>query len=104
MQYILIHGLGQNSSSWLNLCGLSLGAVIALNYAIDNPTKVKSLVLIGAQYEMPKILLEFQNIIFNLLPETSFKNIGIIKKDFIKLTNSMISLNFSKDLNIHTDS
>lgn len=144
MQYILIHGLGQNSSSWnktisymskqntitcpnlslflkkddakyttlyhsfseycnsipgkLNLCVLSLGAVIALNYAIDNPTKVKSLVLIGAQYEMPKILLEFQNIIFKLLPEVSFKNIGIIKKDFIKLTNSMISLNFSKDL------
>lgn len=47
---------------------------------------------------MPKILLEFQNIIFKLLPEASFKNIGIIKKDFIKLTNSMISLNFSKDL------
>ena len=30
------------------LCGLSLGAVLALNYAIDHPDKVKALVLIAA--------------------------------------------------------
>lgn len=29
----------------LNLCGLSLGAIIALNYAIEKPGKVKSIVL-----------------------------------------------------------
>lgn len=144
MQYILIHGLGQNSSNWnktisymieqehiicpelslflkdgdvtytnlyhafsnycdnisepLNLCGLSLGAVMALNYAIDNPEKVKSLILIEAQYEMPKILLKIQSIIFQFMPETTFKNIGIKKKDFIKLTNSMTNLNFKKSL------
>ena len=37
------------------LCGLSLGAVLALNYAIDHPNKVKALVLIAAQYKMPEI-------------------------------------------------
>ena len=31
------------------LCGLSLGAVLALNYAIDHPNKVKALVLIAAK-------------------------------------------------------
>ena len=31
------------------LCGLSLGAVLALNYAIDHPYKIKALVLIAAQ-------------------------------------------------------
>ena len=36
------------------LCGLSLGAVLALNYAIDHPNKVKALVLIAAQYKMPE--------------------------------------------------
>ena len=35
----------------LNLCGLSLGAVLALNYAIDFPKKVNSLILIAPQYE-----------------------------------------------------
>lgn len=82
----------------LNLCGLSLGAVLALNYTIDNPKKVQSLVLIAAQYKMPKALLNLQNIIFRFMPETSFKDIGLKKEDFIKLTNSMMYLNFSKDL------
>lgn len=36
------------------LCGLSLGAVLALNYAIDHPDKVKALVLIAAQYKCLK--------------------------------------------------
>lgn len=144
MQYILVHGLGQNSSSWnkmisympeeddiicpdlflvlkdrdveyenlyhsfseycnnisgqLNLCGLSLGAILALNYAMDNPRKVKSLILIGAQYEMPKALLKLQNIIFRFMPKSAFKNLGIQKQDFIKLINSMMDINFSEDL------
>ncbi|WP_243023273.1 alpha/beta hydrolase [Clostridium sp. AM46-21] len=50
------------------LCGLSLGAVLALNYAIDHPDKVKALVLIAAQYKMPKNLLKVQNILFHLMP------------------------------------
>ena len=96
MEYVFIHGLGQNSSSWtqilsylakhrrvnypdlskilhekeatynnlyssfikyceqinqpLHLCGLSLGGILALNYAIDYPEKVESLVLLGTQY------------------------------------------------------
>ena len=38
------------------LCGLSLGAVLALNYAIDHPDKVEAIVLIAAQYKMPRKL------------------------------------------------
>ena len=34
------------------LCGLSLGAVLALNYAIDHPDKVKALVLIAAALDI----------------------------------------------------
>ena len=51
------------------LCGLSLGAVLALNYAIDHPDKVKALVLIAAQYKMPEKLLKFQNMLFRLYAE-----------------------------------
>lgn len=72
--------------------------MLALNYAIDHPLKVKSLVLIGAQYEVPKFLIKFQNIIFRCLPQSSFQKMGFNKKDFIQLTNSMIDLNFSKEL------
>lgn len=89
MKYILVHGLGQDSSSWeevkdelhlndkincpnifklcndkisynnlykafseccdtysepLNICGLSLGGILALDYTINNPKKINSLV------------------------------------------------------------
>lgn len=82
----------------VNLCGLSLGAVIALNYAVDNPEKVKSLILIAGQYQMPKLMLRLQNIIFRFMPEAAFENIGFKKGSFIKLTNSMMNLNFSEAL------
>ena len=58
------------------LCGLSLGAVLALNYAIDHPDKVKALVLIAAQYKMPKKLLKFQNMLFRFMPNATFKKFG----------------------------
>ena len=35
------------------LCGLSLGGVLALNYAIEHPEKIKGMVLIATQYKMP---------------------------------------------------
>ena len=144
MKYVLLHGMGQNASSWdktisllsddtetvcpelsdfftegncfynkmyaafcdycnnfselLNLCGLSLGAVLALNYAIDFPKKVNSLILIAPQYDMPKFLLKVQNVLFKFMPESQFKDIGLTKKDFITLTNSMADMVFTNGL------
>ena len=144
MKYILLHGMGQNASSWnetisflpntseivcpelsdffsegncyyskmytafcdycnnfsepLNLCGLSLGAVLALNYAIDYPRRVKSLILIAPQYDMPKFLLKVQNVLFKFMPESQFKDIGLTKKDFITLTISMADMDFTSGL------
>jgi len=144
MEYVFIHGLGQNASSWnqtvsylakhrdvncpdlsamlhqkevtfnnlysgfveycehidqpLHLCGLSLGGNLALNYAIDYPEKVESLVLLGTQYNMPKLLLKLQNSIFRFLPKATFHELGFKKNDFIQLTNSMLHLNFASDL------
>ena len=88
-----------NFSEPLCLCGLSLGGVLALNYAIDNPLKVKSLILIGVQYKMPKTLLKVQNIIFRVMPRSVFKSMGFSKSDIIKLTTSMMDIDFSKELN-----
>ncbi|MEH6944406.1 alpha/beta fold hydrolase [Bacillus sp. JJ722] len=86
------------SSEPVILFGLSLGAVLALNYTIDHPQRVQSLVLIGAQYKMPKLLLKVQNTIFRFMPESSFQKLGSSKNDFILLSNSMMELDFSKDL------
>jgi pimeloyl-ACP methyl ester carboxylesterase len=82
----------------LNLCGLSLGGIIALHYGIENPNKVNSLVLIGTQFTMPKGLLQLQNIIFRFLPRRLFKPIGLEKSDLINLTRSMMELDFRPGL------
>lgn len=80
------------------LCGLSLGAVLALNYAIKHPKKVSSLVLIAPQYRMPKTLLKIQNMVFRLMPESKFKETGLSKQSMIALCDSMKDLDFSGSL------
>ena len=80
------------------LCGLSLGAVLALDYAIDHPDKVKALVLIAAQYKMPEKLLKIQNMLFHLMPDSAFNNMGFKKADVISLCGTMAELDFRDSL------
>ena len=57
-----------------------------------------SLVLIAPQYDMPKFLLRVQNLVFKFMPKSQFQNIGLTKNDFIILTNSMVNMDFTKDI------
>lgn len=81
------------------LCGLSLGAILALDYTIRHGDKVSSLILIGVQYKVPSLLIDFQNFIFRCMPQKTFEPMGISKNSMIKLSHSMRSLNFSPKLN-----
>ncbi len=80
------------------LGGLSLGGVLALQYAIEHREKVYALFLIGAQFSMPKNLLRFQNAVFRLLPNSAFGSMGMEKKDVICLCKSMRNLDFRHNL------
>ena len=124
MVYILIHGLGQNETSWnqveslllqqkikvrkvslyqllqnqdftyenlfesfvqyclqfqekVSLCGLSLGGILAMDFAKAYPQHIQSLIVIGAPYKIPRLLFSIQNIIFHLMPQSTFKKMGI---------------------------
>ena len=90
----LCDGIGETVS----LCGLSLGGVLALNYAIDHPEKVESMILIATQYKMPKKRLKFQNVIFRFMPKSMFLQMGFGKNDFFNLCYTMMELDFSKSL------
>ena len=79
----------------LDLCGISLGAVLALHYVIEHPSSVTSLVLIAPQYKAPKWLLAVQNALFRLIPEKAFDGAGLTRKEFIALTRSMMELDLS---------
>ena len=43
----------------LRICGLSLGAFLAIDFDIRHEEKVASLVLIGTQYKVPSLLIDF---------------------------------------------
>ena len=82
----------------LNICGLSLGGILALQYGIENPDRINSMVLIATQYVMPKMLLRVQNILFRFMPKATFENIGLEKSEFIHLCESMADLDFQNQL------
>lgn len=80
------------------LCGLSLGSVLALDYAIHHADRISSLILIAPQYKAPTHLIDLQNLIFFLMPKRSFSSLGMAKEDIIALTKSMRKLDFSAEL------
>lgn len=142
MKTVLLHGLGQNASTWesviqemgsndtvvaphlfpiepctfenlytrfvqycdnecldrFNVCGLSLGGMLALKYAIDHPERVERLILIGVQAKIPARVLKFQNLIFRILPHHAFDSLKMSKKEVLELACSMLELDFTKDL------
>ena len=79
----------------IHLCGLSLGGILTLNFALDFPQKVKTLVLIGTPYKVPKAAFGFQNVIFRFLPNSVFEMMAFDKKDTFALGNTMKNLDFS---------
>ncbi|MBM6914111.1 alpha/beta hydrolase [Gemmiger formicilis] len=79
----------------IHLRGLSLGGILALNFALDFPQKVKTLVLIGTPYKVPKAAFSFQNIIFRFLPKSIFETMAFDKKNTFALGDTMKNLDFS---------
>lgn len=87
-----------NTAEPLCICGLSLGALLALDFAVCHGDKVASLVLIGAQYKVPTLLVDVQNLLFRCLPDRSFRTMGLSKRDVIGLARSMRLLDFASQL------
>ena len=82
----------------LALCGLSLGAVLALDYTLRHPERVDSLALIAPQYRMPRLTLKLQSAAFRRMPERAFASTGFRKAEFLSLTASMAALDFSRQV------
>lgn len=79
----------------IHLCGLSLGGILALNFTLDFPQKVKSLVLIATPHKVQKGVLGFQNLIFRLLPKSIFEAMAFSKDDTFALVKNMKNLDFT---------
>ena len=78
----------------VHLCGLSLGGILALDYTLEHPETVKTLVLIGTPHKVPRAAFALQNIVFRLLPKSMFASMAFDKRDAFALGNSMKNLDF----------
>ncbi|MSR93652.1 alpha/beta hydrolase [Clostridiaceae bacterium 68-1-5] len=72
----------------VDLCGLSLGGLLAMQYATEFPNKVRSLVLINSPYKVSNILLRLQQNIFRFMPSVLFKQ-GFSKTDSLKILDAI---------------
>lgn len=86
----------------LCLCGLSLGAVLALDFALRHPQQVTQLVLAAPQYRVNRWLIELQNLLFRCMPSRAFADMGVSRADIISLTRSMKALDFTAQLSTLT--
>ncbi|KAF1302453.1 alpha/beta fold hydrolase [Enterococcus saccharolyticus] len=81
------------------LCGLSLGAILTLKQATRTTPFLKGIIVSAAQFETPnRVLLAFQNTIFRLLPNTSFLQFGLSKKQTLQLMGSLSTLNMREEI------
>ena len=87
-----------NCNDKVNLCGLSLGGIVALDYAKNHPEKVNSLILIGVPYKIPKLLFSIQTFVFKLMPQSNFLKLGLKKYEFINLLKSLKDLKINGEL------
>ena len=79
----------------VHLCGLSLGGILALDYVLEYPEAVRTLVLIGTPHKVPKGAFALQNVVFRFLPRSVFASMAFDKKNTFALGNTMKDLDFS---------
>ncbi len=82
----------------LCLCGLSLGGMLALDYALRHGDRVAAMVLLGARDRTPRLLMDIQDLLFRCMPDKAFASTGMKKEQVRDLTRSMKNLDFTDRL------
>jgi pimeloyl-ACP methyl ester carboxylesterase len=83
------------------LGGLSLGAVLTLQYSIKANPMLKGIIVSAGQFEAPnKVLIAFQTVVFNLMPASLLKKSGIdlTKKQLSQLMADILNLQLRDSL------
>lgn len=79
----IVAGLDAEGIDRTHLCGLSLGAMVATQIALDHPDRVASLVLSGSQIAPNPALMAVQRTVVRLLPERVATRYGLAKENWL---------------------
>ena len=78
----------------VHLCGLSLGALIALEMIRIAPDRVASLTLAGGQVRPPRGLMALQRLIVRLVPSRGLQKSGVSKQLILEVLREVSRMDF----------
>lgn len=81
-----------------HLCGHSLGAMVALRFALDHPERTSSLTLSAAQVHPPRALMTLQSAIMRLLPARLVTPEGMSRTRMLEVLKTVGRTDFRSDL------
>lgn len=86
--------------SEVHICGLSLGAIVALRVTAQHPDRVRSLILSGVQLRVPPVAYAVQRFIMKLVPAAKFsaEDPGVTKEAVLTVLRAMAREDMHGDL------
>ena len=94
----VLEQIERHGADKVHLCGLSLGAMIALQVALDHPERVRSLTLAAGQVKPPRALMAVQGAVFRLLPAKVLEKQGARKDVMLSVMRAVSRADFSDRL------
>lgn len=94
----VVRALDRRGVERAHLCGLSLGAMIALQTALGHPDRVASLVLAAGQVRPPRLLMAAQLVVMRLLPERVVASGSASKAQMLAVLRAVADTDFSDAL------
>ncbi|WP_454115000.1 alpha/beta fold hydrolase [Microbacterium lacticum] len=91
----VLRQIERHGADKVHLCGLSLGAMIALQFALDHPERVRSLTLAAGQVKPPRALMAVQGAVFRLLPAKVLEKQGARKDVMLSVMRAVSRADFS---------
>lgn len=90
--------LNQNGVEQMDLVGVSLGAMVALDAAIRAPQNVAHLVLAAGQVNPPRSVMRMQRWAFRLIPARRLAAMGVEKKRFLQAWDAAAQIDYRSQL------
>ncbi|WP_022867406.1 alpha/beta fold hydrolase [Schaalia vaccimaxillae] len=85
----IIRDLDARTISTAHLCGLSLGAMVATQVAINHPDRISSLTLCASQAHPPRFLMRLQRLVMHGLPARALEMPDLSKARMLQILDAV---------------